>query len=129
MASYKATVCLGRENICKNCIKEDVCKVAEDFYKEPVYGMYIEDCDYFKDRNRFIELPCKVGDTVYYIAGLSRKIIKPAIVKEIIINCNGVSKLSVETNALVFESPFVSTFYLTKEEAERALNSSEKSNS
>ena len=64
MASYKATVCLGRENICKNCIKEDVCKIAEDFYKNPVYGMYIEDCDYFKDRNRFVELPCKVKDLI-----------------------------------------------------------------
>ena len=62
MASYKATVCLGRENICKNCIKEDVCKIAEDFYKMPIYGMYIEDCDYFKNSNRFVELPCKVKD-------------------------------------------------------------------
>ena len=57
-------VYLGIENICKNCIKEDVCKVAEDFYKEPVYGMYIEDCDYFKDRNRFVDLPCKVKDLI-----------------------------------------------------------------
>lgn len=29
MASCKGRVCLGRENICKNCIKEDVCKIAE----------------------------------------------------------------------------------------------------
>lgn len=64
MASCRGRVCLGRENICKNCIKEDVCKVAEDFYKQPVYGMYIEDCDYFKDRNRFVELPCKVKDLI-----------------------------------------------------------------
>ena len=64
MASCKGRVYLGRENICKNCIKEDVCKIAEDLYKEPVYGMYIEDCDYFKDRNRFVELPCKVKDLI-----------------------------------------------------------------
>ena len=62
MASCKGRVCLGRENICKNCIKEDVCKIAEDFYKNPVYGMYIEDCGYFKEHNRFVELPCKVKD-------------------------------------------------------------------
>lgn len=112
---------------CKDCLS---CKVC---YRTQVEGIpectEVRDCPHFKDRNRFVELPCKVGDKVYYITGLSRKIIKPAIVKEITINCNGVSKLSVETNALVFESPFVSTFYLTKEEAERALNSSEKSNS
>ena len=64
MASCKTGVCLGRENICKNCIKEDVCKIAEDFYKKPVYGMYIEDCDYFKDRNRFVDVPCKVKDLI-----------------------------------------------------------------
>ena len=26
--------------------------------------MYIEDCDYFKDRNRFVDLPCKVKDLI-----------------------------------------------------------------
>lgn len=109
---------------CKDCIHYKVCNYFEgDLNEEGA-----EKCVYFKDRNKFVELPCKVGDKVYYITGLSRKIIRPAIVKEITINRNGVSKLSVETNALVFESPFVSTFYLTKEEAERALNSSEKSN-
>ena len=24
-------------------------------------------CEHFKDRNKFIELPCKVGDTVYVL--------------------------------------------------------------
>ena len=69
MASCKTVVCLGRENICKNCIKEDVCKIAEDFYKKPVYGMYIEDCDYFKDRIRFVELPCTVKDLIDKVIG------------------------------------------------------------
>lgn len=69
MASCKATVYLenGKKNICENCIKADVCKVAEEFEKEPVDGMYIEGCEYFKDRTRFVELPCKVGDKVYFI--------------------------------------------------------------
>lgn len=64
MVSCKGRVCLGKENICKNCIKTDVCKVAEDFYKEPVYGMYIESCDYYEDRNRFVELPRVVKDLI-----------------------------------------------------------------
>lgn len=57
MANCKATVYLGKENICKNCIKADVCKVVEEFKKEPVDGMYIEGCEYFKDRTQFLELP------------------------------------------------------------------------
>lgn len=124
MASCKTGVCLGRENICKNCIKEDVCKIAEDFYKNPVYGMCIEDCGYFKDRNRFVELPCRVGDTVYYITGLSRKYIKSAIINEIVINSKGISELFVSNDTVNFENSF-DIFYLTREEAEQALKESE----
>lgn len=67
MANCKATVCLGKENICKNCIKADVCKVVEEFKKEPVDGMYIEGCEHFKDRTRFVELPCRTGDNIFHI--------------------------------------------------------------
>lgn len=44
---------------CKDCLCFDVCSIAE------IMG---EDfcCLDFKDRNRFVELPCKVGDKVYY---------------------------------------------------------------
>ena len=105
---------------CKDCINYDVCSKMNTNCDRGNH------CEMFKDREKFVKLPCKVGDKVYYITGLSRKIIKPAIVEEITINCNGVSKLSVETNALAFESPFVSAFYLTKEEAEQALKEREK---
>lgn len=45
---------------CKDCIKADVCKVAEEFDKEPVDGIYIEGCEHFKNRNQFVEvIRCK----------------------------------------------------------------------
>lgn len=68
MVSYKATVSLGsgNNNICNNCIKADVCKVAEEFEKEPSDGMYIEGCDYFIDRNQVVELPCRCGQCREY---------------------------------------------------------------
>ena len=84
----------------------------------------IKNCKYFKDRNRFVELPCKVGDTVYYITGLSRKYIKSAIVNEIVINCNGISELFVSNDTVNFENSF-DVFYLTREEAEQALKERE----
>lgn len=124
MASCKATVYLGKENICKNCIKADVCEIAKEFEKEPVDGMYIEGCEYFKDRARFVELPCNVGDTVYYITGLSRKYVKSAIVNEIVINSKGISELFVSNDTVNFENPF-DVFYLTREEAEKALEERE----
>lgn len=45
---------------CKDCIHCDVCQ-----YKElPIIA---EQCVDFKDKSKYIELPCKVGDTVYVL--------------------------------------------------------------
>lgn len=43
--------------ICKDCIYYGVC---DDFLPP-------DDCLHFKDKSKFIELPCPVGDTVYEI--------------------------------------------------------------
>ena len=51
---------------CKDCIHYDVCKdykwVERQGKLSPSYN-----CPYIKDKSRFIELPCKVGETVHYI--------------------------------------------------------------
>lgn len=105
---------------CKDCLYDIVC----EFYAGDLNKDGAEKCVCFKDRNRFVELPCKVGDTVYYITGLSRKYIKSANVNEIIINCNGISELFVSTDTVNFENSF-DAFYLTREEAEKALKERE----
>ena len=46
---------------CKDCINYDVCSTK---------GANCDrgnNCVMYKDRNRFVELPCKVGDTVYIL--------------------------------------------------------------
>ena len=50
---------------CKDCICYSGCSgILNDF------GMRLnparEVCDRFEDRSRFVELPCKVGDTIYW---------------------------------------------------------------
>ncbi len=70
--------------------------------------------------NGVIVTKYKVGDRVWYITGIHGTIVKPAIVDEIIINCNGVSDLFVTSDTASFENS-VDIFYPTKEEAERAL--------
>lgn len=69
MAEYKSTVALRntRQSICDICIKADVCSIAKEF--ELAYGMQMAQCDYFKDRTRFVELPCKVKDLIDTIIG------------------------------------------------------------
>lgn len=82
------------------------------------------DVEYVADyllANGVVVLPCKVGDTVYYIGGIHHSLVKSAIVEEIIMNSNGVSDLLVTSeNNVVFENS-IEIFYFTKEEAERAL--------
>lgn len=61
---------------CKDCIHYEACKdiflqmgrIEEAAYMddEGSHGAESE-CQCFKDKSRFVELPCKVGDTVYWV--------------------------------------------------------------
>ena len=44
---------------CKDCLHFVVC--------EEVPTKSADDCEFFKDRSRFVELPCKVGDSYFEI--------------------------------------------------------------
>ena len=79
-----------------------------------------EICDDFKSKSKFIVLPCGVGDTVWYITGIRHTLIKPAKIKEIIIDKDGIKDLYVQGDGCDFENSF-DIFYTTKEEAQRAL--------
>lgn len=65
---------------CKDCIHYEACKTTASYFgcstnNSHTFATYelrqeIEkDCADFKDKSRFIELPCKVGDTVYRTQG------------------------------------------------------------
>jgi hypothetical protein len=48
---------------CKDCIHEDYCYPG-------IYASFVAaavTCDRFKDKSRFVELPCQVGDTYYTV--------------------------------------------------------------
>lgn len=60
---------------CKDCIHYEVCEdnlkyIQERFLKGLTFGKSEftdgEFCNLFKDKSRFIELPCNMGDTVYH---------------------------------------------------------------
>ena len=56
---------------CYNCIYNDICSKKYNHMYENYYildAVNIESvCKTFKDKSKFIELPCKVGDTVYVL--------------------------------------------------------------
>lgn len=84
-------------------------------------------CKHFKNKNLIIELPCKVGDTVYFLTGIRRNIIKSAKVKEIIFDENGIRDLFVQDEPNhMFENSF-DIFFLSRENAGRALREREES--
>ena len=52
---------------CKDCLHYEVCSAEKSCLPDYV------NCKYFKDRNRFVELPCKLGERFYTIDRRSDK--------------------------------------------------------
>lgn len=100
---------------CKDCLYYERCKKLGIFNVETLSA-----CEDFTARSEWVHLPCKVGDKVWYITGIGNNLIKPAIVKEIIIDGKGIKDLYVCDNGHNFERSF-DIFYLAREEAEKAL--------
>lgn len=117
---------------CKDCLCEIVCK-----YNDGVNEYCKGNCPHFKDRTRFVELLCKVGDTVYFA---TKDRFSSATIDEITITENGMQfywlqyDKSYEITEIWDDGTFSDkdigkTVFLTPEAAEKALNSLENPNS
>lgn len=118
---------------CKDCVHVDVC---EDITRHklspsraekilPILREHGKTCELFKDRSRFVELPCKVGDTVYFILrsfdGKMR--INPEKVCYFTIDAN---ELRIHTTAGYFtERDMNDGVFFTRERAEQTLKERE----
>ena len=51
---------------CKDCIHYDVCVIVENSADNEDYNTEFG-CTDFKDKSRFVELPCKLGDSIFYV--------------------------------------------------------------
>lgn len=123
---------------CKDCVHVEVCceknlhvAVGMNIIPRFKYKRIEQECKNFKDRSRFVELPCKVGDMVYVLKGEhiefahviaiyldgSGGMFDLKIFKEIAINFY-ISKYNTFEN-------IGKTVFLTREEAERALKERE----
>ena len=122
MPTCKATVILGKTDICKDCMKADVCKQKANLDKDPIIEMSVEKCEYFKDKSKFIELPCKVGDTAYSIK--HNKVDEYYVTSILIYTRTSVTFRLVNKYFTFFDvtrKDFGKTVFLTKGEAEKAL--------
>ncbi len=103
---------------CKvNCLHYEACKAT---YKELTGGIgtggNAEYCKYFKDRSKFIELPCKVGDTVWMWD--YKKEIYSSEIEEIMVDCRG---FMFDAGVIFRDRHIGERVFLSKEEAEQAL--------
>ncbi len=139
---------------CKDCLSYDVCemrKIVEDNYPERHYTEN-NNCEHFKDRSKFIEMPCKVGAKIYRMIFCYDRNSRPAkkipshYLEEpvvgmhicdsrlrvnalsnkkyrdyIIVKCNNTNQLCHIPIAKIGK-----TVFLTKEEAEKALEECEQ---
>lgn len=120
---------------CKNCIHYSLCNYEEICHYDIDNIKNAKDCSFFQDRSRFVELPCRVGDKVYF----NNVHLRYARVIAIYIDASGgMFDLDITTNiatATGYEH-FINKDYtfedigrrlfLTREEAEQALKEREK---
>ena len=107
---------------CKDCVHYDVCETTYPDLELPFVNL--EKCRLFKDKSKFIELPCKVGDTIYKINK------KYEIERNYVVQIH-ISQTEKQTFFSMYDDFFGieeigNTVFLTKEEAEQALKEREQ---
>jgi hypothetical protein len=117
---------------CKQCIHYNACKFTyiEAFgsFNEEQFGQ--TGCAEFEDKSRFIELPCAVGDTVFWVTkscdenGRENSAIHEGTIISFSLQNDGLWFYCRYKYGLTFWHKigyFGKTVFLTKEEAEKAL--------
>lgn len=108
---------------CKeNCLCCPVCVRFEAYAKNPKLNLpNPSECNFFKDRSKIIELPCKLSDKVFYF-DTAGTIYKQTIFQFIY----GGTGLKLDCGVM-FDSKLIGKrFFFTREEAEKALKEREK---
>jgi hypothetical protein len=105
---------------CKDCVHYEVC----DPYVSPNECFpEVGGCKCFKPKSRFVELPCEVGQTVYYPYDYGNKVLEKTVKKIVIEHEN--KWVDVGVSFIPFEN-IGKTVFLSREEAAKAL--AERSN-
>ena len=106
---------------CEDCIYFDKC-CADDVDFE-FYALNTKEetkCQLFKDKSKFVELPCKPGDTVYRLAKWDKGKIVEFTVEEIDIFNDEVNIYDDSGND-IYKEDIGRTVFFTRKEAEAKL--------
>lgn len=141
---------------CNDCLHIDVCEIRTCYMCDgggfkcddcEIYSNYggkipsIKNCKHFKDRNRVVELPCKIGDKYYRVEKFCTeggyldepKLVSGSDCEYCCEECNKEYRVvEYQFNSIIQilqkEYYIGKTVFLTQEEAERALKRSVKQN-
>lgn len=111
---------------CKDCMMFEVCEEFACFDEGIGDNTDFKICESFKDKSRFVELPCKYSDTIYSIFNGKYQEYK---IKGFLYSKNG-SYLVLGTipkqEEHIYHQMYLNDFlFFTKEEAEKALKERE----
>lgn len=112
---------------CENCYHAEICKNYPNTGLPPKMRQELvnKGCEHYKDKSLIIELPCRVGDTVYVLIDESEKIGGSYINEEKVVELYTASR--IWTDSCYYDSDDIgSILFFTREEAERALKEREK---
>lgn len=100
---------------CKDCIHYDICLGA---FGDCLY----QTCDSFKDKSKFIEIPCSIGDEIWRINWRNEVIL--STVSMLQQKRDKTWKIRLSDDGSVFDvtpDDIGKTIFLTREEAEKKL--------
>ena len=121
---------------CNDCLHAEVCgtfAIASEIFEISSPERTASSCNDFKDRSRFVELPCKVGDTVYsiYKGDIEAHIVNRlefctvgnnSECQDYFGTAEGIDNCDENFSFINFtKATFGKTVFLTREEAEQAL--------
>lgn len=117
---------------CKDCVHYEVCETTYPDLELPFVNL--EKCRLFKDKSKFIELPCKVGDKVWFIKFMwnyAKQPISAMVCGIKTFSSSGTFTFTALTHENNVSRSFINqdigkTVFLTKEEAEQALKEREQ---
>ena len=112
---------------CENCYHAEICKNYPNTGLPPKMRQELvnKGCEHYKDKSLIIELPCRVGDTVYILIDESEKFGGSYINEEKVVELYTAGR--IWTDSCYYDSDDIgSILFFTREEAERALKEREK---
>ena len=106
---------------CKDCLHLSVCDYDANKYNFRL-PENADKCTLFKDRSKFVEMPCKVGDAIYIIYSDE----DGSLIEELTVSEVSTQRIRADYGCSFHYDDLGKTVFLTREKAEKALEEREQ---